>query len=277
MTEDKAFDEIISLIRTKISYDCSQYKVKCLKRRINVRIRATNSINYLGYLNYLKTNPQEFSELADSLTINVTRFFRNKTVFDIIDNTIFDSILQNKIKKRSRILNIWSAGCSSGEEPYSLAIIAHQFLQRKNLVGKITIRILGTDIDRASLEKAKIGIYPETAFEETPSEIVETYFSPLPNYRRKHYQICNTIKKNVRFSYLNLVTERPKLYFDLILCRNVLIYFNRDLQQHVFKTLVDSLNSGGYIVLGKTETLIGFSFQPNVISFDKRERIYYKQ
>jgi chemotaxis protein methyltransferase CheR len=277
MTELEAFQKILHQIKKNILYDCSDYKIKCLKRRINVRVRATKTEDYSTYLEYLKNNPDEFEKLAKSLTINVTRFFRNKPVFDIIEDRIIDFLIDSRRKKNVNTLYIWSAGCSSGEEVYTLAIIADNVLKRRYLSRTMSVKIIGTDIDQTSLEKAKAGIFQENSFTETPQEVIRDYFTIIHKHNKTYFQIDEKIKEMTRFFSLNLVTESPEFSCDLILCRNVLIYFNKDLQEKVFNKLTEATNPGGYIVLGKTETLIGFSLPPDIGPFDKKERIYYKQ
>lgn len=277
MTELEAFQKILHQIKKNILYDCSDYKIKCLKRRINVRVRATKTEDYSTYLEYLKNNPDEFEKLAKSLTINVTRFFRNKPVFDIIENRIIDLLIDSRRKKNLKTLYIWSAGCSSGEEAYTLAIIADKVLKKRYLSRTISVKIIGTDIDQTSLEKAKAGIFQENSFTETPQEVIRDYFTIIHKKNKTYFQIDENIKEMTRFFSLNLVTESPEFSCDLILCRNVLIYFNKDLQEKVFHKLTEATKPGGYIVLGKTETLIGFSLPPDIRPFDKKERIYYKQ
>ncbi|RMH70797.1 MAG: protein-glutamate O-methyltransferase CheR [Gemmatimonadetes bacterium] len=270
MTEEQAYQSILNKVRDIVRYDCTQYKEKCLRRRLTVRMRAHHVTTFEDYLEILERNPNEFQELKRVLTINVSRFFRNKSVFDYIFQHLMPDIMEQKRRSRSRCLRFWSAGCAGGEEPYSLAIMLHQFYPY--VFSRYDLSIVGTDIDEESLQRARTGVYDDMAMEEVPAEWIDRYFEG-----KKQYRLIPTIKEKVTFQILDLVQDAALEPCDLILCRNVMIYFGRELQEKVFNKLANALLPGGYIVLGKTETTIGFHTEPFIKSVNLRERIYQRQ
>ncbi len=248
--------------------DLSQYREKCLKRRIHVRLRATGASSYLEYLNVLKRNPSEYGRLLDALTINVTSFFRDKSAYRVIEETVIPGLLMEKKNKGKRVIRIWSAGCASGEEAYSMAILFHKALGQR--IGDFLISIHATDIDEKVLEKAKRAEYETIALSGIERNILMEYF----NCNQRYY-LKDEIKRMVKFKRHDLISEIPLGYLDIILCRNVLIYFSRDLQGKLFEQFYKVLNRGGYLILGKIESLFGewgHLFQPVSI----KERIYRK-
>ncbi len=248
--------------------DLSQYKGKCLKRRIDVRLRATGARDYPDYMAVLKKDPSEYDRFLDVLTINVTNFFRDKSTYREIEKKVIPGVILAKKKRGKKLIRVWSAACASGEEPYSMAILFHKILGKR--IEGYQISIHATDIDVNILEKAKKAEYPAGFSSEIDEKILRRYFK-----RDLKYRLKEEIKQMVRFERHDLISDKPLAHLDVILCRNVLIYFSRDLQIRLFDKFYDALNRGGYLILGKTETLAGKPeglFQPVNI----RERIYRK-
>jgi chemotaxis protein methyltransferase CheR len=217
----------------------------------------------------LKKDLSEYDRLFDALTINVTNFFRDKSTYRVIKETVIPELVSSKKKQGRKIIRVWSAGCASGEEPYSMAILFHKILGDK--INDFLISIHATDIDEVSLDKAKSGEYEAGAVSEVDETILKRYFK-----RNLKYELKEEIKQMVMFTRHDLISDRPLAHLDVILCRNVLIYFSRDLQMRLFDKFCEALNRGGYLILGKTESLAGESaglFQPVNI----RERIYRKK
>jgi chemotaxis protein methyltransferase CheR len=217
----------------------------------------------------LKKDLSEYDRLFDALTINVTNFFRDKSTYRVIKETVVPELVSSKKKQGRKIIRVWSAGCASGEEPYSMAILFHKILGDK--INDFLISIHATDIDEVSLDKAKSGEYEAGAVSEVDETILKRYFK-----RNLKYELKEEIKQMVMFTRHDLISDRPLAHLDVILCRNVLIYFSRDLQMRLFDKFCEALNRGGYLILGKTESLAGESaglFQPVNI----RERIYRKK
>jgi chemotaxis methyl-accepting protein methylase len=227
-----------------------------LKRRIAVRMRARGVHTYDDYCTLLDQDAHEYQALIDALTINVTKFFRNSETWAALRPYLA------ALGKTRHELRVWSAGCASGEEPYTIAIVLLETL------GEGRAAIDATDIDRLSLERTRQAVYPESAFSEMPAELRRRYFQggqPIPQVRNL-----------VRVLAHDLTHEPPpRPVYDLIVCRNVVIYFERGAQERLFETFVQTLSPTGILVLGKVETLFGPA-RGQLTLVDPRERIYVK-
>lgn len=268
-TEEQAF----SLLKRKIlidrGLDCEQYKESYLKRRLAIRLRVTDSSDYMDYLRVLREDPDEYTHLLDELTINVTQFFRDKDVYAKIRDEVIPAVLKAKAETGSRSLRVWSAGCASGEEPYSVAILIAYRLGRA--IDDWNVRVLGSDIDDKSLRLAREGVYPET---EIPAGMNPgVYFDSPETGEEGAYRVRESIRKRVRFEKADILEESRRRHFDLVLCRNVLIYFSRDVQARIVRCLASNLIKGGYLVLGKSEVISREAEQPFKVVFP-RERIF---
>jgi chemotaxis protein methyltransferase CheR len=247
-------------------FKCSSYKEKCLRRRIAVRMRARGVHTFTDYARILDGDHTEFERLLDALTINVTKLFRNWDVYAAMLSKVIPELWQ----RESPAIRVWSAGCSSGDEPYSLAILFHRYASTLGMLSHIDrVRILGSDIDRESLAAARRGEFEESDFADTPSDLRARYFSST-----HPYAVADSIRDLVRFERRDLLTDDPPPgHYDLILCRNVLIYFDRQTQERVFDLFHTLLAPGGYLVLGKVETLLGTA-RARFSAIDARERIF---
>ncbi len=253
--QDQDFKRIVSIINKVTDFNLDHYKIKPLRRRIHSRMRRLGIDNYKDYTNYLATNKDEVTILEEALTINLTRFFRNKAVFEYIKDEILPS-LNNP--------SIWSAGCASGAEPFTLAILCHE----QNL----NCSIVGTDIDTESIKKAREGIYDIFSMKEVEPDIQKKYFKKVG----KNYKIIDKIKERVKFQQLDLKDISFESGFDLIICRNVLIYLSREFQEQTLLCFHKALKPGGYLILGKVESLVGQAkelFNP----LNLKNRIYDKR
>ena len=264
----KGFLALQKRILKERGLDLGQYKEKCLKRRIDVRLRATGAHTYLDYMAVLKKDPLEYDRLFDTLTINVTNFFRDRSTYRVIEDKVIPELILSKKRKGKRIIRVWSAACASGEEPYSMAILFHKILGKK--IKDNLISIYATDIDKKVMEKAKKGEYEAGTLAKVDEKILKRYFN-----RNRKYNLKEEIKQMVRFKRHDLISDGPLAHLDIILCRNVLIYFSRYQQIRLFDKFYKALNEGGYLILGKTESLAGKPeglFQPVSI----KEKIYQK-
>ena len=254
----------------KISLDrgfgCASYKDKCLRRRIAVRMRARGVHTYEDYARVLDDDAAEYDRLLDALTINVTKLFRNWDVYASIATNVVPALFASE---QSRI-RVWSAGCSSGDEPFSLAILFHRHAATTGMLGQLgRVEIVGTDIDRKCLEAAERGQFEEGDFGDTPDELRRRYFS-----RVRPFTVVRSVRDLVRFESRDLIRQSPPPgRYDLIVCRNVLIYFDRETQERLFELFYESLVPHGYLVLGKVETLLGPS-RSRFAPVDARERIF---
>jgi len=259
-----------ALLTRKISvergFGCASYKEKCLRRRIAVRMRARGVHTYEDYAHVLDADASEYDRLIDALTINVTKLFRNWDVYAAMAATVVPALWHREAPS----IRVWSAGCSSGEEPYSIAILFHRFAAMNGMLAQLgRLSVLGTDIDRQSLAAAERGQFDEGDFTDTPDELRARYFTPDPPFT-----VARAIREMVRFERRDLLSDpAPDGAFDLIVCRNVLIYFDRDTQERLFDVFHRSLAPEGFLVLGKVETLLGRA-RSRFVSVGARERIF---
>jgi chemotaxis protein methyltransferase CheR len=265
--EDAAFAALARQIAHAGGFTVGAYKEKCIRRRIAVRMRACGVHTYGDYGTLLAGSPIEYDRLRDALTINVTRFYRNAETWDLIRRTLLPALLDG----RRGDVRVWSAGCASGEEPYTLAVLAADHLDRAGRGDELArMTIDATDIDRACLERARAGSYPSQGLTELPDDLAGRYFEPDGLGRR----LLDRVRRRVEVRQLDLSGEPPpRTGYDLILCRNVVIYFDRRMQERLFQTFVDALVPGGFLVLGKVETLVGPA-RDRLTLVDPRERIY---
>jgi chemotaxis protein methyltransferase CheR len=266
---DKDFITLKKKIFRCTSLDLGQYKDTYLQRRIGVRMRCCGSKAYSDYSSYLDLNPKEYDQLLDDLTINVTQFFRDPIVFRAMEEEVLPLLIYDKIQHGKNDITIWSAGCSSGEEPYSIAIMLRELLGEE--IDNFNISIIGSDIDDFSLEAAAVGKYLPRQVTNIKTEYLERYFT----LEGEMYQISQDIMDMVDLRKIDLIASKPPAKFDCIFCRNVVIYFTRDMQEHLYMKFFDAMNGGGYFVMGNTETLVGEAAHL-LTTFKSRERIYQK-
>jgi chemotaxis protein methyltransferase CheR len=268
MNDDKEFQALLAKISAERDFRCASYKEKCLRRRIGVRLRARGVQGYGDYARLLDGDAREYEKLLDTLTINVTKLFLNCETYA----RLAESVVPTLWRASGASLNVWSAGCSSGEEAYSLAVLLHQHALRVGEVDRLArVRILGTDIDRESLERASRATFVEASFADTPADLRARYFSA-----QAPHAVDPAVRALVRFERRDLINEPSPSGQHFIACRNVLIYFDRDTQERLFQRFHDALLPGGYLVLGKVETLLGPTrslFDP----VDARERIFQRR
>jgi chemotaxis protein methyltransferase CheR len=266
---DKDFISLKKKIFKCTSLDLSQYKDPYLQRRIGVRMRCSATKTYSDYSNYLDSNPTEYDQLLDDLTINVTQFFRDPIVFRAMEEEVLPLLIYDKVNQGKNDIAVWSAGCSSGEEPYSIAIMLRELLGEE--YNNFTVKIIGSDIDDSCLEAASVGKYLPRQVTNIKKEYLEKYFT----LEGGMYQVSQDIMEMVEFRKIDLIASKPPTRFDCIFCRNVVIYFTRDMQENLYMKFYNSLNHGGYFVMGNTETLVGEASHL-LTTFKSRERIYQK-
>jgi chemotaxis protein methyltransferase CheR len=266
---DREFEALTAKIARERGFGCASYKEKCLRRRIAVRMRARGVHTYTDYSGVLDTDAREYDLLLDALTINVTKLFRNWETFRAIETVCVPALWALP----DPALRVWSAGCASGEEAHSLAILMHRYVTDRGESSRLgRVNVIGTDIDRASLEAARRGAYVEAAFADTPPVLRERYFSPSTPH-----MVTEDVRRLVRFEHRDLLSDGPPAPdIHLIACRNVLIYFDRDTQEKLFQKFYEALAPGGFLVLGKVETLFGPA-RSRFQGVEPRERIFRRQ
>ncbi len=245
--------QILQHIRRLRGYDFSGNRVSMLERRISKRFYSVGIKTYSKYFNFLKDSSSELDLLIDALTINITSFFRDPLAFYYLKKQILTDLI-DRWKADQMPIRIWSAGCSSGEEIYSVAILLQEIMKSDKI--DLSCLLLGTDIKSKAIQKAQEAVYAKDSLANIPFKILEDYFK----CKNDRYHLNDNIKNMVIFSEFDLLDEKHSVPpasvfgdFDLILCRNVLIYFDADYQTRIFEKLRNALNLDGYLMLGEVE------------------------
>lgn len=253
-----AYDKFLQDLRRKKGLDLTGYKRPQMERRINSVMRTLKVPNYDAYIEVLEKNIQCWQKFLDTLTINVSEFFRNLPQWEILEKKIMPELIE-----KSPSLKLWSAGCSTGEEPYSLVMMM------VNCFPRTYFTLLATDVDDEVINKAKTGVYNDKAVANTPKAYVTRYFTQQGNM----YAISDEIKKRVRFVKHNLLREPFDKNFDLILCRNVVIYFTEESKSELYRKFQGALRPGGILFTGSTEQI----FQARELGLSLVSSFFYKR
>jgi chemotaxis protein methyltransferase CheR len=233
-------------IQASVGFVCEGYKEKCLRRRIAVRMRARDVHTYAAYGRLLQHDNAEYERLVDTLTINVSKFFRNPEVWDVVREQVAPALFA-----RVPVMRVWSAGTAAGEEAYTAAMLLHDYAAAHgHQVNRF--RILGTDIDRESLAFARRAEYADFAMTDIDPGVRDRWFE-----RDGRYRLKPAARQHVVFATLDLIRDPYPQGQHLIFCRNVIIYFERAVQETLFQRFHEALAPGGFLVLGKVETLFG--------------------
>lgn len=225
--------------------DLNSYKERQMKRRIDTLIAKNKYPGYDEYVAAIKKDKNLFEEFVNYLTINVSEFYRNPDQWKVLENDIFP----NLVKQYGNGVRIWSAACSTGDEPYSLVMLLAKFMP----ISKI--RIIATDIDNQVLDKARMGLYRGQSLNSLPQEFKDKYFTKVGD---NSYQICDEVKKCVEFKKHNLLKDPYPDRCNLIVCRNVVIYFTEEAKAEIYKKFYSSLTPGGTLFVGSTEQIVNY-------------------
>ena len=242
---------IYNILKKQFAIDFSLYKQSTVLRCIERRMRINQITSFYEYVSYLKEELEEVDSLFNSLLIGVTRFFRDKEAFEVIKKKVIPEIVDNKAAGSTA--RIWVAGCSTGEEAYALAILFREYID--NAGKDISVKIFATDIDRNAIEYASKGIYPDSISEDMNFDYLTRYFIKNSDA----YQITKSIRDMVIFSTHNVISNPPFHKIDLVSCRNLLIYFQPELQARVLSTFQFALETKGFMFLGISETTGGLN------------------
>lgn len=253
MPDYQAFTQ---LIKDKTNIDLNLYKEVQMKRRLT-SLRDKRGFNtFKSYFTALDKDQDLMEEFLDKMTINVSEFFRNSKRWEVLEK----KILPDMLKKKSK-LKIWSAACSTGDEPYTIAMILKQYIDLNN------VSILATDIDEKILERAKQGIYTERALKEVPQNFKDKFFV----HKDSLYVIDDSLKKPITFKQHNLLSDPYPNGFDLIVCRNVMIYFTDEAKNQIYHKFSDALVDNGVFFVGSTEQI----FSPEKYNFKLLDTFFY--
>lgn len=239
--------------------DLSAYKEQQMKRRIDTLINRHKIVGYDQFVSALKSDSDLFEEFVSYLTINVSEFYRNTNQWELLDKEYIPEL----IRKFGKNLKIWSAACSTGDEPYSLVMALSKHMPLSN------IKIIATDLDKQIIAQAKTGIYNEKSIAGVPDDLKNKYFSKIGN----SYKISDDIKNRVEFKEHNLLKDPYFNDCNLIVCRNVLIYFTEEAKNDVFAKFAVSLKTGGLLFIGSTEQIMNYKDY----NYERRNSFFYEK
>jgi two-component system, chemotaxis family, CheB/CheR fusion protein len=261
-----ALENLLEYLKVSRGFDFTAYKRSTLGRRIDKRMASINIANYSDYLDYLEVHPDEFGQLFNAILINVTSFFRDPDTFEYLRTEIVPTLLQNR--NGDDQIRVWSAGCASGEECYSIAILLAEILGGDRF--RERVKIYATDVDEEELAIARIGSYSDRQMEGVPEDLRAKYFDRSGD--RSMFK--KDLRRNVIFGRHDLLDDAPISRVDLLVCRNTLMYFNHEAQARIVNRFHFALREGGYLVLGRAEMLVNFTgaFAP----VDLRQRVFVR-
>jgi chemotaxis methyl-accepting protein methylase len=254
-------------VRVQTGFNLSYFKPSFLTRRINVRMKVLNITSGSEYAKLLKTEPDELHSLYDSLSINVTKFYRDKQVWNTFSANILPILL--KSSQPNDTIRICSSGCATGEESYSLAIMFYEAFKNTD----INLRIIATDINSVLLRTARKGEYTSDILENVDPVLIKKYFFKIGSDK---FRVNKKIRDLISFHVGDIVTF-PVSYLDVIFCRNLLIYYSKDTQGLILKKFSNELKENKFLVLGMDESMIGHKVSKSFLTLYPRERIYQKR
>lgn len=258
LDKNQDYDLFIQRIKRQTNIDLHSYKEDQMKRRLKALKSRKGFQTFDSFYKAMMQDPYLYEEFLNHMTINVTEFFRNPTRWDVLEKKIIPELM-----KDNKRIKCWSAACSTGEEPYSLAMLLSSFSDWKD------IRILATDINQKVIDQAKTGKFQEGTLKNLSPLYREKFFTNQGN----DYQISEQVRKSVQFKQQNLLSDPFEQGFDLIICRNVLIYFTDEAKDHLFHKFSRALNKGGYLFVGGSEQI----FQPQRYQLKEADTFFYKK
>ncbi|WP_070121137.1 CheR family methyltransferase [Bacillus marinisedimentorum] len=252
------YSRFVEKVKRKSGIDLSLYKEAQMKRRLTSLRDKKGFASFDEFFDAIDRNVPLFEEFLDRMTINVSEFYRNYKRWEVLENKILPMLIRDGNR-----LKVWSAACSTGEEPYTLAIMLSN-LQRLH-----QFDILATDLDENALQRARLGVYPERSLQEMPNPLKERYFTRDESV----YTIGDTIKQAISFKKHNLLADSFDSGFDLIVCRNVMIYFTEDAKDELYRKFSSALRPGGVLFVGSTEQI----FNPGHYQLESEDTFFYRK
>jgi chemotaxis protein methyltransferase CheR len=257
--EDLDFVNFVARIKQVTDIDLSQYKEAQMKRRLTTLRQRHGFETFMSYMNAIEKDGKLLNEFLDRMTINVSEFWRNPNRWEAVEKRFLPDML-----KSGGSVNVWSAACSTGEEPYTIAMIAAELgaLEKTS--------ILATDLDNIVLQKASQGIYHERSVRDVPAVYMQKY---LTKKEPDSYVVADRLKRAITFKQQNLLHDPFDRGFDLIVCRNVMIYFTEEAKQELYHKFAKALRPGGILFVGSTEQI----FSPSQYGFESVETFFYRK
>ena len=267
-TEEETLQALLAQVQARQGIDFTQYKPPTIRRRLQRRLVATGTDTLATYSAYVQSHPEEYERLTSSFLIKVTEFYRDPELFAYLRAQVLPELIA-RARTQDNELRLWSAGCATGEEAYSLAILVADALGDE--LERFTVRIFATDLDPTAIAFARRGVYPAAALASLPDNLIARYFTPVDGA----YALSKRVRGLVVFGQHDLGQRPPFPRIDLCVCRNVLIYFTADLQQRALRLFAFALRDGGLLVLGKAETTS--PLPASFVSLDRHLKIYRRQ
>ncbi|MDD6058687.1 MAG: protein-glutamate O-methyltransferase CheR [Clostridiales bacterium] len=259
MLENDNYEKFKKDVYNLAKIDLNAYKEKQMRRRINTLITKSVAKSYDEYVALLKKDKEEFEKFINFLTINVSEFYRNPDQWKILDSEVFPEL----IKKFGKNIKIWSAACSTGDEPYSLVMALSKHMPLTN------IKIIATDIDKQVLDTARMGIYNEKSIAAVPDEMKRKYFTKVGN----SYKISDEIKRRVEFKEHDLLKDPYPQGCHMIVCRNVVIYFTEEAKTEIYEKFYKALAVGGILFIGSTEQIMNYKD----LGYERRKSFFFEK
>jgi two-component system CheB/CheR fusion protein len=263
---DPQFEALLDYLRRTRGFDFTGYKRSSLMRRVGKRMQMIGVVGYADYLDYLEVHLEEFGHLFDAILINVTAFFRDPAAWEALQAEIVPRLLAGK--RAEDPIRVWSAGCASGEEAYSLAMILAEAIGLEE--ARERVKVYATDVDEAALARARQAVYEAKEIEGVPEGLREKYFEPVNG----RYVFHKDLRRSVIFGRHDLIQDAPISRIDLLVCRNTLMYFNTETQSRILDRFHFALNDRGFLFLGKAETLL--TYNNTFVPIDLKRRIFAK-
>lgn len=239
--------------------DLNAYKEKQMRRRIDTLITKNRVNDYDEYVKLIKHDKEKYEQFVNFLTINVSEFYRNPEQWKYLDEVVFPELIQLFGKN----LKIWSAACSTGDEPYSLVMALSKHVSLSN------VRIIATDIDKQVLDTARLGVYSEKSIAAVPYDMKQKYFTKVGN----SYKISDEVKNCVEFKEHNLLKDPYPKDMNLIVCRNVVIYFTEEAKDEIYKKFYTSLKKNGMLFIGSTEQIMNYK----ELNFVRKQSFFFQK
>jgi two-component system, chemotaxis family, CheB/CheR fusion protein len=246
-SEETQFESLLDYLKQNRGFDFHAYKRAGLERRVQKRLQTVSLGTYGEYLDYLQVHADEFGELFNTIQINVTSFFRDPSAWEFVTQTVVPAILA---RNSNDVIRIWSSGCASGQEAYTLAMVMAEAIGRKAFRDRV--KIYATDVDAAALEEARQAIYDPHQVEDVPEPLLARYFEASP----RGYLFDKELRRSIIFGRNDLIQDAPISRLDLLVCRNTLMYFNAEAQSRILTRFHFALKDDGYLFLGKAELLL---------------------
>lgn len=252
------YEQIARLVYAQSGINLGDQKMQLVRARLGKRVRQGGFRSFSEYYHHVESDPsgEELCALLDAISTNTTHLFREIRHFHFLHRAIEEWVTDSSWRRNHPTLRIWSAGCSSGEEPYSIVMTAHDALQRHS---GVDLKILATDISLKVLARAKLGIFESHRIGTVPPEYRRRYFARTTHEEQECVQVLPDLRQMIHFARFNLMTPSFPFRqgFDVIFCRNVMIYFDRQTQQTLVNKYADHLHKGGYLLIGHSESLNG--------------------